>query len=571
MADEYHTLYDTFRWHVPRDFNISKNCCFDWAHRFGHRQKLALRWQRPHHADQSISYGKLGSLVCQLSNGLLKLGVIPGDRVIVLMRCPIEALAVMMACWATAAVAVPLIASEDEDALVLKLKQARGRLIFIDHLTENVALAAIARCPRIKQVVGYDVSLGSVMSWRGLVARQPEHFQTVAALPSAPALMIWPASNQHLFPADTAFILPQQALIGSLPGFVASNNWFPAHASALQTTLMPWFDAGLMAAILPALYFGSTVILDQSPTLLLSPETSHLLTTPTRWCKWLKTADPGQSRPLQSVALLGDQFADHWRELSQARTGQPPNLSIYIPGCGLVLGQSNNKWPTLGLNDVLVMPGYQVQVNPCPTSRPTGTGNLGFLSIARTDINGHTNPAQYTQAWPQKDSLNSQGLGADALWLESDLLAHAVARHQWVLHGCTDQTLRIEQGIFNASQLEQQILQIPEVWSVAVIVSSHKKGIATNTIVVLLQVTPETQTKQLNWRHDISQQVRGSILALTGSSFEQTTKPPLVKVGLVSSIEYDHMDQPERQAWAKRLKPATIDFLPSAPTTRSPR
>jgi len=182
-----------------------------------------------------------------------RLGVIPGDRVLVLLGRPIEALAVIMACWATGAVAVPLSPNEESDALIPKLKQARGRLIFIDDVTEEAALAAVARCPRIQQIVGLDIYSGSVMSWRGLIARQPTSFEPVQSLPSNPALLIWPEQSDPNFTAGTALMLAQQALIGNLPGFVMTTNWFPDHASGLMTTLLPWDEPGLLAAILPTL------------------------------------------------------------------------------------------------------------------------------------------------------------------------------------------------------------------------------------------------------------------------------------------------------------------------------
>lgn len=579
MADEYRTLYENFRWHVPRDFNISKICCLDWSQRLGHAQKEALRWQQANLPDQSLPFGEFGALVCQLSNGLIKLGVIPGDRVIVVMGRPIEALAVMMACWATAAVAVPLAPSENEETLVVKLKQARGRLVFIDQLTAGAALAAIDRCPRIHQVVGFDVHVGNVMSWRGLVARQSNQFQITAALPSAPALMLWPDKSQHLFAAETALILPQQALIGSLPGFVASHNWFPAQATALQTTLMPWVEMGLMAAILPALYFGHSVIFDQTPTLTIAQDASHVSTTPTRWCRWLKTIAPdpqpstSASAPsaLLSVALLGDHLSDKWRALSREQTGLSPNLAVYIPGCGLALGQCNQKWPMTGSNDLLVMPGFKVQTTPNPDLCSASRFDLGFLSIARMDAFGHTNPAQFVQAWPLKASLDGQGLGADALWLESDWLAHALEHQQFEMVGRPSHLVATVQGTLNANQIEQEMLHLPEVWSATTYASPQKSMTLPNTIVILLQVSPQTETQQPNWRQDMGLRVRSSILPFVSSASAQQTKPLLVKIGFIKHLECDHTDQPIRQTWTKRSKLADIDFMPSALLARSPR
>jgi acetyl-CoA synthetase len=573
MADEYQKLYDNFRWHVPRDFNIAKACCLDWASRLSHNHQEALRWQLPDHPDQSVSFAELGALVCQLANGLSKLGVIPGDRVIVVMSRPIEALAVMLACWAGSAVAVPLSPAESEDGLVVKLKHARGRLAFIDQHTSEMSLAAIARCPLIQQVVGFDVQRGSVMSWHGFVARQPKQFQTTAELPSAPGLMVWPENNQRLFTADTALILPQQALIGNLPGFVASHNWFPAQATALQTTLMPWVEAGLMAAILPALYFGRTVILDQSPTLAIARDASHLSTTPLRWCRWLKTAIRPAPSSLNSVALIGNQLTQAWRAASVERTGISPNLAAYIPGCGLTLVQSNQKWSS-GCDNFFLTPGFKTQIIPDPDASVADHSAMGFLSVARVDAYGHTNPAQYVQAWPQKASFDSQSLGNDALWLLTDLLAETIDNQRFRIFGRPDHLVPTALGRINANQIEQRMLSIPEVLAAAAFASPQKIDALPNTIVVVLQLSPETATNQPTWRHEISLKVRSFIMELVDSLPAQPHQRLMVKTGFINHIDYDQIDQPLRQAWTKRLKLADIDFMPSAPlvsVARPPR
>jgi acetyl-CoA synthetase len=364
--------------------------------------------------------------------------------------------------------------------------------------------------------------------------------------------------------------LPQQALIGNLPGFVASHNWFPAQAMALQTTLMPWIEAGLLAAILPALYFGRAVIFDQSTTLTLANDASHLSTTPLRWCRWLKSTSQTTPSSLASVALIGDQLTHAWRTASVERTGISPNLAVYMPGCGLALMQSNQKW--LSANDDLYLtPGFKAQTNPDPESSVAGHSTMGFISVARMDAYGHTNPAQYVQAWPQKASFDSQGLGADALWLTTDLFAETNHNQRFHIFGRSDHMVPTALGQLNANQIEQRMLVIPEVLGAVAFAWPQKINALPNTIVVVLQLSPETVTNQPAWRQEIGLKVRGFILELVSLGSAQPPKPLLIKTGFVGHIEYDQVDQPLRQAWNKRLKLADIDFLPSAPLVSASR
>lgn len=100
--------------------------------------------------------------------------------------------------------------------------------------------------------------------------------------------------------------------------------------------------------------------------------------------------------------------------MSVERTGISPNLAAYVPGCGLALGQSNQRWLS-DADDLFLIPGFKSQTNPDPDESVPEYSAMDYLSIARVDAHGHTNPAQYVQAWPQKATFDSQGLGHDAL------------------------------------------------------------------------------------------------------------------------------------------------------------
>ena len=62
-------------------------------------------------------------------------------------------------------------------------------------------------------------------------------------------------------------VVPHRALVGNLPGFVCSQNWFGFDGKQNQSTdAVFWSPAdwawtgGLMDALLPSLYFGRTIV-----------------------------------------------------------------------------------------------------------------------------------------------------------------------------------------------------------------------------------------------------------------------------------------------------------------------
>lgn len=565
MADTYSTLRDDFQWHVPRGLNIALDCCLKWAQLPAHDNKVAVTWRQAATDTQQITFGQLGQLVCQLANGMQKLGVIPGDRVMVLLGRPIEALAVTLACWATGAVAVPLSPHADYESIVSKIKHARGRLIFIDDKTEAIALEAIARCPRIQQTVGIGVYHGNVMNWRGLIARQSTHFEPVQSLPSDPALMIWPESVDLNVIPGSALLLAQQSLVGNLPGFVMTTNWFPQQASGLLTTLLPWDEAGLLAAILPALYFGHPVTIDQRVEFAVTEDISHVITTPTRWCQWLKprlAATTTAVQPLRAVTLFGHDLAPFWQEITEQQVATIPNLALYLEGCGLALGQNNERWPDpAGINVMRVTPGFDVEVLKT-ASDTSESDTIGLLSVARfDDRHGHPNPAQYVQIWPLKESLDGTGLAPPPLWFETTWLAETNDAVVFDVYEPPNPPLTLGPRQLSVTVVEQLLLQIPTVADALVITSPQKKASRTPAFWILLQIHHGHQVPSAIIRHELEETVPGLILDECGYRSENPADWPSLRVGVVSEIERTYLDQPRRHVWTKRAKFNEIDFL----------
>ena len=55
-------------------------------------------------------------------------------------------------------------------------------------------------------------------------------------------------------------LLPHSALIGNLPGFVASQDWFPKPADVFWSPADWAWTGGMMDALLPTLYFGHPIV-----------------------------------------------------------------------------------------------------------------------------------------------------------------------------------------------------------------------------------------------------------------------------------------------------------------------
>ncbi|MEI6116869.1 MAG: AMP-binding protein, partial [Burkholderiales bacterium] len=81
MPDQYKSLYESFRWLVPTNFNIGHECCHRWANSSADARRIALFFEDETGRREVWTYERIAATANQLSNGLIRMGVQRGDRV----------------------------------------------------------------------------------------------------------------------------------------------------------------------------------------------------------------------------------------------------------------------------------------------------------------------------------------------------------------------------------------------------------------------------------------------------------------------------------------------------------
>src|SRR3546814_16807384 len=69
-------------------------------------------------------------------------------------------------------------------------------------------------------------------------------------------------------------MLSHSTLIGNLPGFVASQNWFPQPSDIFWSPAAWAWTGGLMNSLLPTLYFGRPIVAPPGTFLASRPMTT---------------------------------------------------------------------------------------------------------------------------------------------------------------------------------------------------------------------------------------------------------------------------------------------------------
>ena len=129
--------------------------------------------------------------------------------------------------------------------------------------------AARSLCPQLATVVAVGAAEGrGDADWRGLLEESDAAFVAVETEADDPAVLIYTSGTTG--PPKGA-LLPHRVLIGNLPGFVCSQNWFPQDDAVFWSPADWAWTGGLMDALLPTLYFGREIVAYQGR---FAPETA---------------------------------------------------------------------------------------------------------------------------------------------------------------------------------------------------------------------------------------------------------------------------------------------------------
>lgn len=424
MNDQYSALYQSYQWLVPSQFNIAQACVRRWAQNPVEGRRIAIFHENAQGQREVWTYTRLSDTANQLANGLIKMGIRAGDRVAVVTEQRPETVAAFIAIFSVGAVALPLSPALGENGLATRLHDAEARVAIVDDTGADHLLQAQTQCPALTQIIGLNFQHEAIIPWRSLLARQETQFQAVQTRSSSAALLLY-ASNSIAAPKGT--LLGHQALIGSLPGFVAAQNWFPQPNDVFWSSA-DWNTAdGIMNALLPTLYFGHAIVSTAGQftpgrafeTLARYQVSNAFLPPDTLLAMMQYAPSPREQYPLALRAIMtgAGLSTDVFNWCTEA-LGITPNETFGCPELNNVIGNSHKKWPARPGSMGRPYPGHQVAVLDKAGKR-CGPGRTGEIALNRYDMQGHIDPVLFLGYW--RNDLATQAKFKDDWCLSGEL------------------------------------------------------------------------------------------------------------------------------------------------------
>ncbi|MDQ3187445.1 MAG: AMP-binding protein [Pseudomonadota bacterium] len=472
MPDQYRALYDNFRWHVPREFNIAEVCCRRWSQE---TTRIALHFEDDSGAHASFTYAALQADGNRLSNALQALGVRRSERVaIVLPQRPETAIA-HIAVYQMGAVAMPLSLLFGPEALEYRLHDSEAVVAIID----ASALAAIdevrARCPALQHLIvvgAHTEDSATCHAWSALLSRFDAAFAPLITLADDPALLIYTSGTTG--PPKGA-LMPHRALIGNLPGFVASHNWFPQLGDVFWSPADWAWTGGLMDALLPTMYFGFPIVgahrrfsADRAFELMQRHGVTSAFLFPTALKMMMKSVPDPRARyrlKLRSLMSAGEAVGETVFNWCRDSLGVTVNEMFGQTEMNYIVGNSHQKWPARPGSMGRPYPGHRVEVvNDAGDILPAG--EIGEVAINRCDASGHADPVFFLEYWRNPKATRSKFSGD---WCRTGDLASVDSDGYLWYQGRADDMFKAAGYRIGPSEIENCLLNHPAVANVAVV------------------------------------------------------------------------------------------------------
>ena len=246
-------IYASFRWEIPTHFNIAYEVCDK------HRQRsndIALFYENDRGDTESFTFGQMKSLSDRFANALRALGVSRGDRVAIILSQRVETGIAHLAIYKIGAIALPLSILFGRDALEYRLRDSGAKVVITGTSHSDMLADMKQQLPDLDVIIGCDDAQGRMGFWP-LLEKAKDSLQAVNTGADDPALLIYTSGTTG--PPKGALVA-HRSLLGNLPGFELSQNFFPREDDVFWTPADWAWTGGLMDGLLPSWYYGRPIL-----------------------------------------------------------------------------------------------------------------------------------------------------------------------------------------------------------------------------------------------------------------------------------------------------------------------
>jgi acetyl-CoA synthetase len=505
-ADRYAELHRAYRWDVPPQFSIAQACCGRWAL---DRNRVALYWEDEDGAAAVYTFWELEQQANRLANALGAMGIARGDKVALILPQRPETIVAHIAINRIGAVAVPLSFLFGPEALEYRLHNSETKVAFVDPQSLPNMAAIRERCPGVAQVVGVAGARDSwITPWEAMLEKASPHFAPVASAATDPAFLVYTSGTTG--PPKGAS-MPQQCLIGNLPGFVYSHDGFPQPGDVFWSPADWAWTGGLMDALLPTMYFGQPIVgyrgrfdPERAFALIEKYRIRNTFLFPTALKMMMKAFPKPRERfdlELRSIMSAGEAVGTTVFEWAREALGVTINEMFGQTEMNYIVGNSHELWPAKPGSMGRPYPGHRIAVID-DEGQEIADNEIGEVAVNRIAPDGAPDPVFFLEYYKNPEGTAKKFTGD---WCRTGDLAKRDADGYLWYQGRADDMFKAAGYRIGPSEIENCLVRHPAVANAAVVPSPDEvRGNVVKAFIVL--AAGHTPTASLE--EDIRQHVR---------------------------------------------------------------
>lgn len=408
-ATDYGRLYETFRWQVPARYNIGIDACDRWAAQ--EPDRLALIHKTATGQITYLTYRDLKQKSDRCAAALQRRGIVPGDRVALLLPQALETAIGHIAIYKMGAIAVPLASLFGVDALAYRLANSGASAL----ITDAPGLAKISQIEtgldRLHTILCINGAAGTALDFHKELADAPDGFCARDTAADEPALMVYTSGTTG--PPKGA-LHGHRVLLGHAPGVQFSHEFFPKPDDLMWTPADWAWAGGLLNILLSGLRFGVPVL--GSAFAKFDPEAAFALMQefgvrncfiPPTALKMMRAVERPGTRfklKLRTVGSGGESLGREVYEWSRSEFGLTINEFYGQTECNYVL----SSCAAIGVSKAgaigKAVPGHQVAIID-HNGKVLPAGDLGQIAIRAPD------PVMFLNYWGRPDATADKYIG----------------------------------------------------------------------------------------------------------------------------------------------------------------
>lgn len=410
-ADSYEALCRNFAWDIPEFYNIGVDVCDKWADAEPQRTALILAWEDG--TAEKISFHDLKVHSNRIANLLRAGGIMPGDRVGVLLPQALETAASHIAIYKSGAIAVPLFVLFGPEALEHRIADAGIGLIITNHQGAEKLRAIAAPVQRDLMIYSVD-DADPVLNTRDFhtdLATMSDRFEPVCTRAEDPALIIYTSGTTG---APKGALHAHRVLLGHLPGMEMSHDFFPRPGDVIWTPADWAWIGGLLDILLPALHHGVAVVArrfekftaEAAYDLLSRYQVTNAFLPPTALKIMRAAAHDAVRHPLalRTVGSGGESLGAELLEWGRKTLGVTINEFYGQTECNLIVSSCAALTPPRPGIMGRKVPGHRLAVLHRDGSS-CATGEPGLIAVRRPD------PVLFLEYWNNPEATAQKFIG----------------------------------------------------------------------------------------------------------------------------------------------------------------